>query len=455
MAAAIKERGGSFLENPTNTLIAYEKALDMTNATLAALGQPPRQNMFKSIVESTSTREEVRSNKGLDTQSEVVAKAQGGLTAAPTVAKTVSIGADAGAEDAMRNAPLVGAAQGTVAKTAAGGEATAQSIKSKQAATDKLANAATVGEATGAEDVAKAKTRLDAILSAESPSERETLSQLLGGAVQTDGFLRAMQNWEIETDPVKKDMWLKRINKFTENTGLNIQMKDGKLVSITQGGDGQSIVSGLKARDQLKVLRVLRGLKGDMSFTDSVIKHAQESPSSFGIAGTIKRGVQGLSQGTTELVQSLPGMGGVINGIKAELQALGVPKVISSFDEKLSSLDLLENALAFRIARLRMERSGGDIRALSSVMKAAKNDIKLTGATTQASVVARLKHAKQLFQAEHDALLESVNAQPQQESGGEQDRPAGNNIPQGFEFSRMEGGKTVIKNAEGKEFIQQ
>lgn len=121
LAAAIKERGGSFLENPTNTLTAYEKALDMTNATLAALGQPPRQNMFKSIVESTSTREEVRSNKGLDTESEVVAKAQGGLAAAPTVAKTTSIAADAGAADAVRNASLVGATEATVAfaKTAA------------------------------------------------------------------------------------------------------------------------------------------------------------------------------------------------------------------------------------------------------------------------------------------------------------------------------------------------
>lgn len=384
IAAAIEKRGEAFLANPTKLLQAYEATLNRTNATLDALGQPNRPNMFEAIVQGTATPEEAGTAAGVTEAAKLTAQT-------PAQVQAASQKAAGAASDAVRDAPKLGAAQGTTAAVAAKGEAQAK--------------------------VTKAKASLGAIFNEPDPQRQESLAQLLGGAVSTDSFFRTLNAFDAENDPEKRALLMKRLNKLSENQGFSMALKDGKLVALTQGGDVGTILSGLKSRDQLKVIRAARGLAGDIAFTQNIIDRVDQDPASFGAAGSIRGAIQSISQGTEELDALIPGLGGAVGAIRQELAAIGAPEVISGFDESLSQIELLENALAFRVARLRMERSGGDIRALSSVMKDAKEDIKLSGATTAASVKARLKVALDLFKAEHKALTESINAQPEASTG--------------------------------------
>ena len=68
-----------------------------------------------------------------------------------------------------------------------------------------------------------------------------------------------------------------------------------------------------------------------------------------------------------------------------------------------------EHTLAFELARLRIKRAGGDIRALTKAFKDAKEDVSLTGLTFSGDVRARLIEVRRQFKEELDTVSEGLS----------------------------------------------
>jgi hypothetical protein len=195
---------------------------------------------------------------------------------------------------------------------------------------------------------------------------------------------------------------------LTENTGFGIAFKDGKVVAVGTGAGLETTLTGLKPQQRLAAVQKLKGLEGDVNFTQRLIDLATEQPNLFGVQGSLRNSLQNLIQGGEELAGLVPGLEAVVQNIREQVKDQD-SNIIAQFDPNLSGMELLENSLAFRLARLRMERGGSEVRALSAVMKDAKKDVSLTGFTTTASVLARLNKIQKQFKDEFEAQKQAVN----------------------------------------------
>ena len=160
--------------------------------------------------------------------------------------------------------------------------------------------------------------------------------------------------------------------------------------------------------DQIRQAQRLSTLQGNVALVDLLLDRLKEDPTRFGVMGSVRGAVQGTAAITSDLAEVIKNSsGGMVdlNQTAANIaQSLkGSPiedEMAGFFDPKLSDLDLLENTLAFELARLRLEKSKGEIRALTAAFRDAKKDVNLKGLTSSRDVEARLRSVREQFATE-------------------------------------------------------
>ena len=69
------------------------------------------------------------------------------------------------------------------------------------------------------------------------------------------------------------------------------------------------------------------------------------------------------------------------------------------FNPNLSEQEVVQNNLALELAKLRVQRGGGNMKAMAGPFKAAQKDVDLRGLTSSAAVIEKLKTIRAEFEA--------------------------------------------------------
>jgi hypothetical protein len=217
-----------------------------------------------------------------------------------------------------------------------------------------------------------------------------------------------------------------RADKLTSKSGTFFKFGPEGIEFFGQGDVG-GIAANLSASKQLDQVAVVQELSKSVDMLTNVIAEIDTNPTAFGAAGTVRRGVQrgvgavsSLSEGLGLLTGGIIDLEGAIKRITGEIGRRGeTAEFAGLFDPQLSETELLENTLAFDLARLRLLGAGGKVRALRQVFADAKNDVQLTGITLfPADVRSRMVNIRnQFLQARADALKRLS-------SGGRQQGPS-------------------------------
>ena len=239
-------------------------------------------------------------------------------------------------------------------------------------------------------------------------NKKDIAEQLLLDDKGTDSFFRAIdelsrlagQGKTPDNDPRAKAVQ-RRVDSLVEKSGFSIKFNDkGQVIGITQGAQP---FSDLSAQDKQKAIASIDTVNKSIDLVEGVIADIDEDPTKYGIVGTGRRIAQ-------TLVGTASDLGAIIEkatGIDINKGAERIAKTLSGtpleaefegiFSPTLSKLQLLENTIAFDLARLRLTSGGGNIRALKQVFIDAKDDVKLTGATSSKDVRARMVEIKSQF----------------------------------------------------------
>ena len=238
--------------------------------------------------------------------------------------------------------------------------------------------------------------------------KRDIAEKLLLDEKGTDSFFRALDELSklaVEGKTPDNDSRAKavqkRVDSLIDKSGFSITFDDkGRVTGITQGAQP---FSDLSAQDKQKALAGIDTVNKTIDLLDGVIGKIDEDPTLFGIVGTGRR----IGQTLVGVASDLGGIIEKATGVDINKGADRIAKALSGtpleaefegiFNPTLSKLQLLENTLAFDLARLRLTSGGGNIRALKQAFIDAKDDVKLTGATSSKDVRARMVEVKSQF----------------------------------------------------------
>ncbi len=277
--------------------------------------------------------------------------------------------------------------------------------------------AAAVQEARLKEGPSEFERKVKFIADLPEGARREIAERLAFGDddKSTDSFFRALdeleglrQQGKTPANDERAASVQKRIDSITDDKGFFIKFNEKGQVEFVGQGDVGGLAAGMTAAQVFKQGERIAALNSTIDMFDTVITAIDENPTAFGVVGDIRRGFQaavGVTRDLGTLIET--GSGGVIDINKAAANArslvAGTPvegAFEGIFDPQLSKTKLLEHTLAFELARLRLTRSGGDIRALTQVFKDAKKDVNLTGLTFSRDVRERMTAIRDQFVSE-------------------------------------------------------
>ncbi|MGI9491272.1 MAG: hypothetical protein ACR2QF_02480 [Geminicoccaceae bacterium] len=210
-----------------------------------------------------------------------------------------------------------------------------------------------------------------------------------------------------QTDTSRFRFLTERLGRLTKEQGgfeFTFDPESNQFRLATGGAAGAGVGASLPATQQFTQQQRVAGINTTVATIDDVLSRLEDEPQDFGIVGSLRKG----SQEVVGVLQDIAGFLG-------ESDAGGVAQAIadsigqSLFDEDLPELNVIENDLALDLAKLRLERSGGNIRALGQVFRQAKDDVGLTGLTSGQAVRDRLKRVKKIFEAEREALVTGLS----------------------------------------------
>lgn len=278
--------------------------------------------------------------------------------------------------------------------------------------------AAEKGAASKAEDAAAGKTPEAKIAAAEEAGVNLTanrIAEAFGFSSPTEPaateFFRALD--ELDTAAASGQMdtpRAKRLEQFVQSKfqerdfffRFNPESGEFEMGQGTpaggRGGTPGGLGAGLSTKDQLVQQKEVDRLTDTIAVIDAVMTALGEDPTAFGIVGSTRGGFQTLFGVAADAIEFLPS-GGTFNDLLAEItqsvtevlgrerseQALG-----GLFDPQISQNEQIENFLSIQLASLRINLGESSIRAIKAAFAQAKDDVKLTGATSSADVEARL-----------------------------------------------------------------
>ena len=228
----------------------------------------------------------------------------------------------------------------------------------------------------------------------------------------TDNFFRALdeleelrQQGKTPANDERAANVQKRLDQLTSEKGFFMSFNEKGEIEFIGQGDVGGLAAGMTAAQAFKQGERIQALNSTIDMFDTVILAIDDNPTAFGIIGDVRRGFQaavGVTRDLGTLIEA--GSGGTIdiNAAAANARSLVIGTPIEGafegvFDPQLSKTKLLEHTLAFELARLRLTRSGGDIRALTQVFKDAKQDVNLTGLTFSRDVRERMTSIRDQF----------------------------------------------------------
>lgn len=201
------------------------------------------------------------------------------------------------------------------------------------------------------------------------------------------------------------------------------QLATDTAVSVPGPAQPIGLFPGLTAKQQLDAKTQVDALISNIGIVDKVLVEIEKDPSNFGLIGSAKRALQGATGVGADLGVVLDNVTGMnISDVAAEFAQRfaeeGADELTPFFDPTLSKIELWENTLAMQLAKLGLSKGDDSIRALSTALNDAKNNVRLTGLTFSKDVKERLTQVRGLFQ---EALDDSTKALSGQEPVGDID----------------------------------
>lgn len=278
---------------------------------------------------------------------------------------------------------------------------------------------------TLATEEAKFTGKVEAVSKLTGQDKKVVAERLAFGKEDTDSFFRALDELErlsgegkTPANNKRAAALQKRLDSLTEGKGFAIKFNpNGTIEAIVQGGDSKGLFSSLSGKQQLESAERADALVRAIGTFDEVIAKIDEDPTAFGALGSVRKAVQTMTGIAGDLGELIEGVSGVdINkGVSAATRFLADNNLEGEFegffDPQLSKTKLLENTLAFELARLRLIGSGGDMRALRQAFLDARDDVNLTGLTASRDVRARLVDIRGQFARELSDLSRRLSGQ--------------------------------------------
>jgi hypothetical protein len=252
---------------------------------------------------------------------------------------------------------------------------------------------------TAAEGENAAK-KLVGITNADRPSEAERLVNSI-----TAREAEAAKNGEDLLKDRRHQLNLQRFAALTQNNkgGVVIQVgENGQLQAITTGGTpsagnslGRPNMSGgltsvLNPSQAVESQKNRDNLKENIDTINTLIGQIEIDPSTVGIKGM----VSSFFQKTIGMAKDLGG--NVVS--KEVIENFGIDPD-AFFNPNLSEQEVVQNNLALELAKLRVQRGGGNMKAMAGPFKAAQKDVDLRGFTSSAAVIEKLKTIRAEFEA--------------------------------------------------------
>ena len=282
-----------------------------------------------------------------------------------------------------------------------------------------------------------AAKNLIGITKADRPSEAERLVNSIAAREA-----EAKRTGEDLSTDIKHKMNLQRFAALTQNNkgGVVIQVgENGQLQAITTGGTpsagdslgrpnmrGDGLTSVLNPSQAVESQKSRDNLKTNIDTINTLLGQIETDTSTVGIQGLISS----FFQKTIGMAKDLGG--NVIS--KEVIENFGIDPD-AFFNPKLSEQEVVQNNLALELAKLRVKRGGGDLRAMAGPFKDAQKDVDLRGFTSSEAVIEKLKTIRKEFETELKSEESMVGIKPKV------------NYPEGTTATnKATGQRLIIKN---------
>lgn len=193
------------------------------------------------------------------------------------------------------------------------------------------------------------------------------------------------------------------IAKTTTPTGMSVEVGPDGTIRFTQGAIGAGLETKANRDEARANIDFTRNVVGDL---DKLIDKAEEDPTLLGAVGSARRGIQTATGVASDIAQVVPGVRPFIKYgqdlVKTLLDNDEIDKSVARdfFDPNLSDLQMMENTIAIALAKNRQPTG----RLLSDVLKAAKEDAKLTGLRSSADVIQKMKTLRGLMARDMETM---------------------------------------------------
>ena len=272
------------------------------------------------------------------------------------------------------------------------------------------------------------------ITNADRPSEAERLVNSIAAREA-----EAAKTGEDLSKDRRHQLNLQRFAALTQNNkgGVVIQVgENGQLQAITTGGtpsagnflgrpnmNGGGLTSVLNPSQAVASQKNRDNLKQNIDTINTLIGQVEIDPSTVGIKGMISS----FFQKTIGMAKDLGG--NVVS--KEVIENFGIDPD-AFFNPNLSEQEVVQNNLALELAKLRVQRGGGNMKAMAGPFKDAQKDVDLRGLNSSETVIEKLKTIRAEFEAGLKSEESLVGIKPKV------------NYPEGTKAINPKTGKRII-----------
>ena len=282
-------------------------------------------------------------------------------------------------------------------------------------------------QTTGAQDAAReaeesviaGATTLAALdrFAPEGTEQRAQIEQVLGlqGPQASEFFQLLDRNRKLvaigEGNSREAQLIAGRLNKMSSesDSGMVISVGEDGSVRVATGSGTKGLVDELSANQTFKQSQRIGGVERAVGIIDDLITQTKTDALDFGTIGSLRSTAQSISDSIADLSDALKEKTGGTIDLRGMADFLGIP---DTFDPDLPGIQRAENELAVELAKLRLQKSGGGIRALGSIFDTAREDVKMQGLGSAGAVRKKLQDLKAEFDAERDSILRGLSGSP-------------------------------------------